>query len=232
VASEMFQRPLTAQEAVLAELRRNMLSGNWKPGDPIRQDAVASELGVSRVPVREALKILEGEGQVEYRPHRGYMVTTLDAAELEEIYRIRELLEAEAVRRALPQLTQEDFERMLEAMEDMERVDPSDIATKTAANRRFHFSLFEAAEMPRLQHFLRVLWDASDPYRAMYYMAPGALERVLDEHRRILEACRERDPELVIAVMAEHRGGAVQGLRRILGAGNDASTDGKGTARV
>jgi len=87
-------RPPTAQEAVLAELRRFITTGRLRPGQQIVQDALAVQLGVSRVPLREALKILEGEGQVTYVAHRGYFVTELSLSDLLEVYRIREILEA------------------------------------------------------------------------------------------------------------------------------------------
>lgn len=105
----VFHKPSTAQEAVLAQLRRAIVSGELRPGEPIRQSALAERFGVSRVPLREALKILEGEGQVTYRPHRGYVVTELNMDDLLEVYRIRELLEGEAARRAVPRLSETDI---------------------------------------------------------------------------------------------------------------------------
>ncbi|GAB3908900.1 hypothetical protein GCM10029964_109490 [Kibdelosporangium lantanae] len=98
----MTKRPPTAQEFVLDELRRLILTGEMAAGAPIRQDALAERFGVSRVPLREALRTLEGEGQVTYRPHHGYQVANLSMADLLEVYRIRELLETEATRLAVP----------------------------------------------------------------------------------------------------------------------------------
>ena len=106
-----FHRPLTAQQAVLAELRRAMLAGELTPGSQIVQEAIAERLGVSRVPIREALRILEGEGQVIYVPHHGYSVAELNLDELLEIQRIRELLEPEVTRKTLRQLGDEDLAR-------------------------------------------------------------------------------------------------------------------------
>lgn len=97
---------------VLDELRRMITSGELEGGRQVIQDSLAAKLGVSRVPLREALKVLEGEGHVVYRPHRGYFVTELSVADLEEAYRIRALLEAEALAVAVPLLSDEDIERI------------------------------------------------------------------------------------------------------------------------
>ncbi len=175
MTSTPFRRPPTAQEAVLAELRRTIVTGELKPGEQILQDALAERFGVSRVPLREALKILEGEGQVTYQPHRGYFVTELDVDDLREVYRIRDLLESEAARIAVPLLTDTDLDRLEAAADDVDRADQSgDLVAMTAANRVFHFTLLEAAKMPRLVRLSRVLWDATDAYRSFYYADPGS----------------------------------------------------------
>ncbi len=212
MSQQGFERPLTAQEAVLAEIRREILSGQWAPGTPIRQDAVASALGVSRVPVREALKILEGEGQVTYVPHKGYVVRELDANELVELYRLRELLEAEAIRNAVPKLTDEHLAAMKDAMVRMESLDTSDLAALADHNRAFHGVLLNAAGMPRLQHFLRLLRDAADVYRVLLYSDAGTLAQTAAEHREIYAACAEGDTDRVITLHDQHRSHTVEVL--------------------
>lgn len=212
MVTDGFQRPLTAQEAVLRELRRSILSGRWEPGTPIRQDAVAGELGVSRVPVREALKILEGEGQVSYEPHKGYVVRALHADELLEIYRLRELLESEAIEQAIPKLTEVDMQEMREAMEAMEQMAPSDSVSLSEQNRRFHAALFLAADMPRLQHFVRLLRDWADVYRIRLWADTASLEQTWREHREIYAACAAGDTARVKALHAQHRQHTVDAL--------------------
>jgi DNA-binding GntR family transcriptional regulator len=216
-AGRPFRRPPTAQEAVLAELRRTILEGELAPGAQILQDRIAEQLGVSRVPVREALKMLEGEGQVSYAPHRGYFVTELDAAELMEVYQIRDILEAEAVTRALPHLGDDDYERMEEAVDDMEAAErESDIVALTAANRRFHFALMEPCGMPRLLRIIRQLWDSTDPYRSVYFGHERHRKTVRQEHRAILRAVRDRNADELVRELTEHRLHAVESLRNIL----------------
>lgn len=212
-----FRRPPTAQEAVLGELRRSILEGELRPGTQILQDRIAEQLGVSRVPVREALKMLEGEGVVSYAPHRGYFVTELDEAALMEVYEIRDLLEREAVGRALPFLGEDDYERLEQAVIDMEAAeDALDVLGLTAANRRFHFALIDPCGMPRLIRMLRQLWDAADPYRWVYFGDEGRRAIVRREHRAILRAVRLSDNDEVMRQLKEHRRHAVESLRLLL----------------
>lgn len=213
-------RPLTTQEVVLAELRREILSGGLRPGSPIRPDAIASRLQVSRVPVREALKILEGEGQVIYRPHQGYFVAELHLKDLVEIYRIRELLEGEAIRHAVPNLDEEELERMREAMDEMESLEDDQIMQMTTANRRFHFTLLEAAGMPHLQNQIRLLWNSTDPFRALYYMDEEHRRLANGQHREIFDAAAAGDVEAVIGHLDTHRRNAIDALKEILRKGS------------
>lgn len=215
--SEEFKRPPTAQEAVLAELRRFIATGRLRPGQQIVQDALAVQLGVSRVPLREALKILEGEGQVTYLAHRGYFVTKLSLSDLLEVYRIREILEAEAVSAAVPQMTAEDIDRLEEAEHDVQAAALiADVIAMTAANRRFHFALIEACAMPRLVWLIRLLWDATEVYRSVYYNEEHHRELVEAEHRAVVAAVRAGDAATALLVLADHRQHAVDALRPVL----------------
>lgn len=211
------RRSVTAQEAALLHLRDKIARGELRPDDRIRQEVMAEELASSVVPVREALKILEAEGQVVYSPHHGYHVARLNLKELTEAYRIRELLEDEAIARAVPRLDEEDFHRLHEAIQDIDLYSQkNDIVAVSAANRRFHFTLFDAADMPRLTNFIRMLWQATDPYRSLYYADPEHRQLVNDEHNAILQAIRDGDVNLAIGLLSEHRKNAIASLRQTL----------------
>jgi len=213
-----FRRPPTAQEAVLAELRRAIVSGQLKPGEQVLQDALAEQFGVSRVPLREALKILEGEGQVVYRPHRGYFVAELDVADLREVYLMRDLLESEAVRLAVSLLTADDLRALTAAATDVDEADAvGDLVAMAAANRRFHFILIEAAGMPRLARLVRILWDATDAYRSLYYAEPDHRASVHDEHHAVVAAVRSGDADQAVVILRQHREHAVEAVTRVLG---------------
>ena len=224
--SEVFRRPPTAQEAVLAELRRLITAGRLRPGQQIVQDALAVQFGVSRVPLREALKILEGEGQVTYVAHRGYFVTELSLSDLIEVYRIREILEAEAVSIAVPQMTAEDIHRLEEAERDVRAAaDIADVVAMTSANRRLHFAILDACALPRLVWLIRLLWDATEVYRSVYYNEAHNREMVDSEHRALVAAVKAGDATAALMVLTEHREHAIEALRPVL----DQAGDGKPT---
>ncbi|MDA3649501.1 GntR family transcriptional regulator [Saccharopolyspora indica] len=208
------RRPPTTQEFVLGELRRSIVSGELAPGQPIRQDSIAQGLGVSRVPLREALKTLEAEGQVVYQPHRGYSVAELSLSDLLEVYRMRELLEAEAAAVATERFTDTDLARITDAQHDVERAaDGGDLVAMIAANRRFHFALLEPSGMPRLLRVVRTLWDATDAYRAVYYNSDTNRTRVRHEHDGIVAAAQNRRADDLVRLLDEHRRHAVDALR-------------------
>jgi DNA-binding GntR family transcriptional regulator len=217
MTAALFTKPPTAQEAVLAEMRRLLVTGELAPGTPIRQEALADRLGVSRVPVREALKVLEGEGHVEYSAHRGYVVAELSVEDLVEVYRLRELLEAEAIRVAVPKLKPADLAAIASAAAEVGAAGKrADLADVTAANRTFHFLLFDAAGLPRLSRTLRQLWDATDVYRSVYFASPTNLQRVNDEHNELIAALHAGDAKAAIAAQAAHRAHSVEAVSNAL----------------
>ncbi|MFE7596060.1 GntR family transcriptional regulator [Streptomyces sp. NPDC057494] len=211
------RRPQTAQQFVLEELRRAITSGELRPGGPIRQEALAARFEVSRVPLREALKALEAEGLVVHHVHRGYFVAELSLADLEEIYRIRELLETEAVRTAVRRLPEGTVGTLEEIQREVERAaDAGDVTAMAAANRRFHFTLIEASGMPRLVRLITTLWDSTDAYRSLYYTDAPHREQAVREHRAVISALRRRDEEATVGRLDEHRAHAVAALREVL----------------
>jgi DNA-binding GntR family transcriptional regulator len=179
---------MTAQARTVEALRTDILTGALTPGAQLVQEDVAERLGVSRIPVREALQLLASEGLVSHQPNRGYFVTELSVVDLQEVYRLRQILEAEAIRQAVPALSDADVKRLRELAAAVPHAD--DIA---AANRRFHFALFEAAGMPRLTRLLNQLWDSSDVYRALYFQQGANRRLVHTEHSAMLDAIERRD---------------------------------------
>lgn len=212
-----FVRPPTTQEAVLAELRRAILHGDLAPGTPLVQEEIAHGFRLSRVPVREALRMLEGEGHVVYRPHRGYVVAELAHEDLTEISRLRELLESDAVRRAMARPGNCDLGAMREHLEEMgQAARQRDIAAYAHADRAFHLCLITPCGRAWLTRIIEQLWDASAPYRALLYALPEYTVRARTEHEAILAAASALDPERVVALLTEHRATAIDDVGRIL----------------
>ncbi|CAB4965550.1 MAG: FCD domain-containing protein [Actinobacteria bacterium] len=209
---------LTAAATVLAELRRAISTGELAPGQQLVQESLAERLGVSRVPLREALQVLEGEGQVVHEPHRGYFVTELSLADLVEVYHLRSVLEAEAARTAVPLLTDADVESLQRLVDAVNTASGrGDIAAMIGANRAFHLALVDAARMPRLSRLVSSLWDATDVYRSVYYGSAPNRERVDHEHAAIMAAIRSRDVAAVIVELDAHREHAVAELAALMG---------------
>ena len=216
----------TAQELALSALREAIGSGELQPAQQVVQEDLSAVLGVSRVPLREALKTLEAEGLVTYYPHRGYFVTELSVVDLREVYRLREILEAEALALAVQECTAADLDVIEGLLAELEQVvaDGHDVRAITARNRAFHFAIFDAARRPRLTRLIRQLWDATDVYRSVYFQAAPNRTRIAREHRAMLKALRQRDAAALIDIQSTHRANAVAAVAAAIDAG-DATVD-------
>lgn len=207
-------RTPTAQDRAAATLRAAILDGELRPGQRVNQEDWAARVGVSLIPVREALGTLAGEGLVTYRPRRGYAVTELDLAGLEETYRLRRLLETDALRRGVPRATTADL-AALDADAEACRLAAAvgNVAAQLAANRRFHDRLHGLAGSAPLSRLIDLLWDSTEAYRALYYALDGEGEQADRAHRAILEAVAAGDTERTIALQDAHRERALARLR-------------------
>lgn len=209
--------PSTTAQHALEGLRRAIVAGELRPGERVRQEDEAARLGVSIAPVREALRVLEQEGQVAYRPRRGYVVTELALEDLREIYELRQVLEERAVRRALPLLSDDALARVRAAAAEVDvAARAGDVAGELAANRRFHFGLLEAPGQPHALRVIRLLWDSTEAYRALYYNSPAERRRAVEAHDRILVAVERSDADAVVAELDAHRDRALAVLAEIL----------------
>ncbi|MCF8539935.1 MAG: GntR family transcriptional regulator [Candidatus Nanopelagicales bacterium] len=215
----MTKAGVTATETVVGSLRSMLTSGVLVPGQQFIQEDLAENLGVSRVPIREALKILEGEGLVTYHPNRGYFVTELSAADLVELYRIREILESEALAIAVTEVSDADIEAIESILENVtSAAERGDVTSLTALNRAFHFAIVELSGNHRLSRLIRQLWDASDIYRTVYFRDPVNRERITAEHQLIIDALRARDASALISAHNLHRHHAVKALQTVINA--------------
>jgi DNA-binding GntR family transcriptional regulator len=206
---------MTAPERAAAALRSAILEGELLPGQRVNQETWATRAGVSLIPVREALRALAGEGLVTYRPRRGYVVTELDLADLEEVYRLRRSLEAEALRRGVPRAGEAELAALAAAADDCRTA--QDTAARLAANRRFHELLHGLAGSRLLLRLIGLLWDSTEAYRALYYALPGEAAEADRAHAAILAAVADGDAERAVELEDAHRDRALARLRAALG---------------
>jgi DNA-binding GntR family transcriptional regulator len=210
--------PGTTTQHALDEMRRAIVAGRYRPGQRVGQEEIADSLGVSLAPVREALRALEQEGQVVYRPRRGYFITELHVEDLQEIYALRALLEERAVRHALPTLDDDALERIeLAARDCAAAAERGDVAAELEANRRFHFGMLESPDHTHTMRLIQLLWDSTEAYRAMYYNSPEERRKTVEAHDEILGAVRRKDVDEVVAALNEHREQALRVLTSVLG---------------
>ena len=189
---------------IAAELREAILTGEYAPGDRVRQEDLADRHGASRVPVREALRMLEAEGLVTLVANTGAWVSTVSLAECEEMYQIRERIEPLLLRYNIPLLTEEsidDLERMALTMESS-----ADVETFLALDREFHLSCYAAAETTVLGDTVLRLWNRTQHYRRAYtrlFRSEGD-RSVHHEHHLLVSAIRRRDLDEAERVLAGH----------------------------
>jgi DNA-binding GntR family transcriptional regulator len=209
--------PATTAQHALGRVRLAIVTGELRPGERVNQEDVAAGLGVSVAPLREALATLEREGQVTYLPRRGYFVTELDLGDLEEIYALRAALEGPLARDAVHALDEEAVRRVTSAARDcVDAAEQADVAAELEANRRFHFGILEAAGRPHAMRLVRLLWDSTEAYRALYYNSPDERRESIAAHDRVLAAIADRDAERLVAELDDHRDRALTVLRGIL----------------
>lgn len=198
-------RVTSAVNRVCEYLRANIVRGELLPGTWLRPDEIAEELGVSRMPIREALQRLEAESYVVCHAHRGWTVASLTADDVEELYLMRGALQGLATRLAAPLLTDDDLSRMealLCRMRELRSV--SDVMVFLYRDWEFHDVLYAAAKRPRLYQRIHALRQNAARYARLYITLPGATDVSIAAHCRILDACRSRDPESVERADCEH----------------------------
>ena len=229
-AAQSLQQSRTIADSIAAALREAILQGAVADGEPLRQAEIATKFGASRIPVREALLKLEREGLVETRPHRGTVVTALDAEAFEEILQMRAALESLALRISIPRMQESDIEAAAAILAESVKVfDASGIADGRVRefetrwgdlNWKFHGALYRAAARPRLLDTienLHLLFARHLRHR-INIIAPGAADNtpgsternlsewaaVVQEHRDLLDACRTRDTVRAQAILTNH----------------------------
>jgi DNA-binding GntR family transcriptional regulator len=185
--------PAAASQRVADHLRAAILGGDIGPGQRVRQEEIAQLLGASRLPVREALRILEAEGLIEHETNKGARVPRLDMHEVDIIYQMRERLEPLALRESIPLLTGTHLRNLLRIQELIEQ--DSDISRFLELDREFHLLTYAGCQIDPLSSMVVRLWNSSQHYRRAYVAisGPGRMWVINAEHRLLLDAITRRD---------------------------------------
>jgi DNA-binding GntR family transcriptional regulator len=195
--------PGGSQGAILDELRRVILAGDVPPGTPIPLGDVADLFGVSRIPVRESLKTLIGEGLVDHRPNSGYSVAQLTSAELREMYIVREVLETAALAAAAEAATAEDHATAV-AVDAELRGSIDDPQRYHRLSREFHMALARPSKMQRLLHMLEAAWNITEPIQPMVHVAGTDRAALHADHKDMLDAFVARDVAALLDASERH----------------------------
>lgn len=190
---------------IAAALRADIVSGAVPPGTALRQEVLAERYAASRMPVRDALRILAQEGFVDLVPNRGARVAVLDPAGFREICEMRVALETLAIRLSIPELSESRIDRIARVQDEAER---TGIERFGAVNAAFHAALYEPSQRPRLLAQIAALHDLADRYMRIAAVELDYVARSNAEHRDIIAACRRRDGEAAARLVERHIAGA------------------------
>ena len=192
-------------EAVAASLRGRILAGEFKDGEQLRQEAIAGEYEVSRMPVREALRQLEAEGLVRLQTHKGAIVTALSPKEVAELFDLRVLLETELLQVAIPKMTDPDFAASEAAVTRLEAAyHQRDVSGWGGLNWEYHRSLYAPADRPQTMALALTINNQTDRYVRLQLLLTGELDRAEREHRELLLLCRKGGVRPAAAFLKRH----------------------------
>jgi len=182
-----------ATQRIANHLRSAILGGVLGPGDRVRQEDVAQQLGASRLPVREALQMLAAEGLIENEPNKGARVPRLGMHEVDVMYRMREQLEPLALAESLPELDDSDLQELLVIQDEIE--DDTDVGAFLELDRTFHLLTYSGCRIEQLNTAVHRLWNSTQHYRRAFVQlsGPSRMWVVNAEHRLLIDAIFRRD---------------------------------------
>jgi len=190
---------------VFTKIQDDIINGRYEPGDSLVETKLAEELGVSRTPVREAIRQLELEGLVTYIPNKGVYVTGITKDDIQDIYTIRSLIEGLAVRWAVERIEAEELKKLEETVELMAYyTKKGDMEQVTKLDTRFHEVIYDACKSRVLQNTLKNLLRYVKKARLTSLKVPKRAYQALEEHKQILHAFKSHEPEKGERLMILH----------------------------
>jgi DNA-binding GntR family transcriptional regulator len=209
------RQPVTAEEEAYNFLLEAICKGRYRTGERLIAEDIAGEIGMSRMPVREAFRRLDADGLVTLRPNRGAIVRGLNIEEMREVFEMRSALEGLAIRVAVTKLSERHFshlERLLDEMDDYRE----DGAEWVSRHRAFHEYLCSLSERPRLMRQISALYSVIEPHMRLWLQHADKPRSARDEHASIITALRSGDPDKAAAVVCEHIEGTIPRLIQFL----------------
>lgn len=204
--------------AVADKLRDQIIRGEIPEGAQLRQDAIATQFQVSRIPVREALRQLDAEGLIAIVPNRGAVVPALSPDDIEELFSIRALLEPEVLKLSIPHLTKDDYSEadavLRKYVNELRRDDH--VSAWGRLNWQFHSILYSRANQPRFMAIIRNVNNNGERYTRLQLYLTHGIKRANEEHHQILEFCRQRDIVQACKLLREHIEYAGESLKQAL----------------
>jgi len=204
--------------AVADKLRDQIIRGEIPEGAQLRQDAIATQYQVSRIPVREALRQLEAEGLISIFPNRGAIVPALSPSDIEELFSIRALLEPEVLKLSIPHLTEADFSEaaavLREYVHELAKMDH--VSAWGRLNWQFHSILYSRANQPRFMAVIRNVNNSGERYTRLQLYLTHGVKRANEEHHQILELCRQRNVPAACELLRGHIQHAGNSLKEAL----------------
>lgn len=204
--------------AVADKLRDQIIRGEIPEGAQLRQDAIANQYQVSRIPVREALRQLDAEGLITIVPNRGAVVPALSPDDVEELFSIRALLEPEVLKLSIPLLTEEDFSEadvvLRKYVSELRREDH--VSAWGRLNWQFHSILYSRANQPRFMAIIRNVNNSGERYTRLQLYLTHGIKRANEEHHQILDFCRQRDVPAACKLLRQHIRYAGESLKQAL----------------
>jgi len=209
--------PSSLSERVFKELEESILNGIIKPGDNLTEVKLCEELGVSRTPVREAIRLLGQKGLVKIIPNKGAVVLGISEKDLEDIYTIRMYLEGLGSRWAAANITEEQIKELTEIVELQEFYQIKNATEHiNQLDTQFHDKIFEYSNSRTLQHTLSDLHHMIQHYRQLSFSSNGRAEKAIKEHRQILEALAAHDQDAAEKLTIEHIARAKENLLHVI----------------
>lgn len=204
--------------AVADKLREQIIRGEIPEGAQLRQDAIATQYQVSRIPVREALRQLDAEGLISIVPNRGAIVPALSPSDIQELFSIRALLEPEVLKLSILHLTKEDFAEaeaiLREYVNELRREEH--VSTWGRLNWQFHSILYSRANQPRFMAIIRNVNNSGERYTRLQLFLTHGVQRANQEHHQILELCRTHNVAAACDLLREHIRHAGDSLKEVL----------------